>query len=239
MAALRSVGGIQVRYSPWYGNLQAVLVAAPTQVWMRDPEILMRAMAVGREMGYSRFLVQATGATQKQILLDAGFRELDRLHVLFRRCALALPKVPDSAKVGRLQRASPIHVDEVIRVDNACFEPFWAMNQLALSEAVAATPRSRFRVMTVGDSDVLAGYAIFGLGGGEGYLQRIAVDPDWQGRGFATRLIVDGLRWAKRWRARRVGVNTQQRNENALRLYLKLGFEQQTEGISIFEPAAP
>ena len=217
--------------------MQAVLVTAPPKVWVRDPEILMRAMAVGREMGYSRFLVQATGATQKTALLDYGFHEVDRLHVLFRRNALALPKVPESAAAGRLQRATSLHVDEVIRVDNACFEPFWAMNPLALSEAVAATPRSRFRVMTVGDSDVLAGYAIFGLGGGEGYLQRIAVDPQWQGCGFATRLIVDGLRWAKRWRTRRVGVNTQQRNENALRLYLKLGFELEAEGISIFEPS--
>lgn len=188
-------------------------------------------------MGYSRFLVQATGSTQKAVLASAGMREVDRLHVLFRRSALSLPQVPASAGTARIHRANQLHVDEVIRVDNACFEPFWAMNQLALAEAVAATPRSRFRVMTVGDSDEVAGYAIFGLGGGEGYLQRIAVDPRWQGRGFATRLIVDGLRWAKRWRTRRVGVNTQQRNENALKLYLKLDFELQAEGISIFEPS--
>lgn len=213
------------------------MVAVPPHVWVRDPEILFRAMALGREMGYSRFLVQATGSTQKAVLASAGMREVDRLHVLFRRSALSLPQVPASAGTARIHRANQLHVDEVIRVDNACFEPFWAMNQLALAEAVAATPRSRFRVMTVGDTDEVAGYAIFGLGGGEGYLQRIAVDPRWQGRGFATRLIVDGLRWAKRWRTRRVGVNTQQRNENALKLYLKLDFELQAEGISIFEPS--
>ncbi len=216
-----------------------MLVTVPPQVWVRDPEILTRAMAVGKGMGFSRFLVQATGATQKAVLVAAGFHEVDRLHVLFRRSSLPLPEVPASARIARLQRASSLHIDEVIRVDNACFEPFWAMNQLALAEAVAATPRSRFRVVTVGDSDELAGYAIFGLGGGEGYLQRIAVDPRWQGRGFATRLIVDGLRWTKRWRTRRVGVNTQQRNEKALKLYLKLDFELQAEGIWIFEPSSP
>lgn len=234
MSALRVVGGVQVRFSPWYGASGAVLLSAPPRAWVHNPDFLSRAMALGRESGFSRFLVQATSETQRRVLAGAGYQEVDELYVLYRSCTQPLPEIPATSRDVRLCRGLQAHHAEVIEVDRRCFEPFWAMNRAALSEALLATPRSRFRVLTVGDSDRVIGYDIFGMGGGEGYLQRIAVDPEFQRRGYATRLIVDGLRWAKRWRARRVGVNTQRRNRTALQLYLSLGFELQPEGIAIF-----
>jgi len=236
VASLRLVGGVQVRFSPWYGSSGAVLLSAPPRVWMHNPDFLARAMALGRESGYSNFLVQATSEAQREVLRAAGYEEVDELDVLYRSCAQPLPSVPATSTNARLGRGLRAHHEEVIAVDRRCFEPFWAMNRAALAEALLATPRTRFRVLTYGDADRVIGYAIFGMGGGEGYLQRIAVDPEFQRRGYATRLIVDGLRWSKRWRARRVGVNTQRRNHTALQLYLSLGFELQPEGIAIYAP---
>ena len=224
-----------MRYSPWYGSGGSYLLSAPPKAWVTDPDFLRRAIGEGRSLGIDRFLIQANSATQRSVLVASGYLQVDELHVLFRRTNRDLPRLPESAHGARLSRATSIHLEEVIRIDNLCFDPFWAMNQLALTEALAATPRTRFRVLTEGDQDRVIGYAIFGLGGGEGYLQRIAVDPGWQRRGLATRLISDGLRWARRWRARRVGVNTQKKNQGALRLYLELGFELQEEGIAIFQ----
>jgi ribosomal protein S18 acetylase RimI-like enzyme len=215
------------------------LLSGPSHLWLRDPTWLEKAVEVARNYGYSEVLVQTSGPVQGRVLEERGFELVDRLFVLFRPMSLPIEPYPESARAASLRRGRSTDTRRVIEVDNRCFEPFWQMNEYALNEALVATPRVRFRVLIAGDNDDIVGYAVFGLGTGEGYLQRIAVDPTYQGNGFATRLIVDGLKWAKRWRARRVGVNTQQRNERALRLYLKLGFELQNDGISIYRVSSP
>ena len=71
----------------------------------------------------------------------------------------------------------------------------------------------------------MVGYAITGRGAGQGFLQRLATDPDLYGRGVGSALVVDALQWSARRRARRVLVNTQRENTRALDLYRRLGFE--------------
>ncbi len=201
---------------------------------MKERIWIDRARTAAAGKGYSGFLIQATSANQRETLESYGFRRVDELFVLFRSMALPPLEVSRQPRDLRFRRAREVDVAPVIAVDNRCFDAFWMMNTGALAEATMATPRSRFRVLTAGDEERVIGYAIFGLGAGEGYLQRIAVDPEWRGKGLATLMIADGLRWAKRWRARRVGVNTQQSNMAALQLYLKLGFVLEPEGIAIY-----
>ncbi|MHB8190160.1 MAG: GNAT family N-acetyltransferase [Ferrimicrobium sp.] len=228
------IAGRVVRLSPWYGSDGAVLVGMAPQLWQSDSSWLTRVQKEAAERGFSALLIQATSAVQRAMLERMSFEEVDELHVLFKSLRDTLPSAPVTAQEFSIRRTREVDLAEVLRVDNRCFEPFWMMNEAALLEATMATPRYRFRIATAGHNDEIVGYAISGLGAGEGYLQRIAVDPEWQGRGFATSLVVDGLRWAKRWRARRVGVNTQKRNETAFRLYCRLGFVAQSEGISIY-----
>jgi len=228
------VAGRSVRLSPWYGFDGAVLLGLAPALWLRDPAWLDIARRAAAARGWRRFLVQATTPAQRLALDAAGWVLVDELYVLFRRGSLELPPVPHTARGVEMRRGRAADTAELLEVDHRCFEPFWMMNEAALREALQATPRTRFRVLASADDDRVVGYAIFGLGAGEGYLQRIAVDPRYQGRGLATRLIVDGLRWAKRWRARRVGVNTQRSNETALRLYQRLGFEMEPNGITIY-----
>ena len=72
----------------------------------------------------------------------------------------------------------------------------------------------------------VVGYAVTGRAGTRGYLQRLAVAPaTTNGRGIGTALVVDGLRWLRRWGAKEVLVNTQEANEAAVQLYEPLGFE--------------
>ncbi len=233
-ASVVEVAGQTFRLSPWYGRSGAVLLGVPPHLWMKERVWIDRARLAAAGKGYKGFLVQATSANQRDTLEGYGFRMVDQLFVLFRSLARPLPDVDRPLWDLRLRRAREVDVSSVIEVDNRCFDTFWMMNTSALTEATMATPRSRFRVLTAGDQEQVIGYAIFGLGAGEGYLQRIAVDPEWRGRGLGTLMIADGLRWAKRWRARRVGVNTQQSNRSALQLYIKLGFELEPEGIAIY-----
>ena len=85
-----------------------------------------------------------------------------------------------------------------------------------------ATPVSRYRVTT--ERGRPTGYAVFGLAGRRGYLQRLAVDPAHAGQGLASVLIRDGLRWLVRRGASSALVNTQIRNARALHVYRGHGF---------------
>jgi ribosomal protein S18 acetylase RimI-like enzyme len=52
-------------------------------------------------------------------------------------------------------------------------------------------------------------------------------------------LVVDGLRWLKRWRVDQVVVNTQFENARALGLYERLGFRRQPLGLSVLSAGIP
>lgn len=79
----------------------------------------------------------------------------------------------------------------------------------------------------------VAGYAITGRAGVRGYLQRLAVDPALQRKGVGSALVLDGLRWLRRWGSREVLVNTQVGNTGAVALYEALGFRIQPEGLAV------
>ena len=65
---------------------------------------------------------------------------------------------------------------EVLAVDHAAFPSFWRLDAAGLDEAVAATPRTRFRVAEpAATATSLGGYAICGRAGSRGYVQRLAV----------------------------------------------------------------
>jgi ribosomal protein S18 acetylase RimI-like enzyme len=79
----------------------------------------------------------------------------------------------------------------------------------------------------------LVGYAITGFAGEHGYLQRLAVEPSYQGRGHATALVHDGLEWLVQRGATGASVNTQEQNGRALALYLHMGFTHVNPGLAV------
>jgi GNAT superfamily N-acetyltransferase len=81
----------------------------------------------------------------------------------------------------------------------------------------------------------IIGYAVCGRAGHRGYVQRLAVDPAAQGRGVGAALLVDGLRWLRRWGARDALVNTQVGNDRSLRLYQRSGFVLQPDGLAVLQ----
>ena len=122
-------------------------------------------------------------------------------------------------------------VGAVLALDARAFDSFWRLDGAGLDEAISATPHSRFRVATAGDA--IIGYAITGRAGRRGYIQRLAVDPANQRSGVGTALVLDALRWLRRWRADRVMVNTQLQNDRALALYERVGFRRETVGLAV------
>ena len=179
--------------------------------------------------GFRAVLTPALGAADQTPFLASGFTVHERLHLLTRDLE-ALPQPGEVA--GLLRRSRRADRARLLEVDGSAFPDFWQLDDDALTDALAATPSSRLRVADTGSAR-LAGYAITGRAGPRGYLQRLAVDPAEQRRGIGTALVVDGLRWLRRWGAREVLVNTQEHNAAALALYEVLGFRCQADGLAV------
>ena len=110
------------------------------------------------------------------------------------------------------------------------------MDRIGIDETCEATPAHRARAI---DSDPatarapIAGFAITGRAARTGYLQRLAVHPDWQGHGFGFSLALDSVTWMRRRRLTRAVVNTATDNTVALDLYGRIGFRVLPQGLAV------
>jgi ribosomal protein S18 acetylase RimI-like enzyme len=175
--------------------------------------------------GFGEVLTGALAPAEQRGFLTAGFVVREELHLLVHDLR-DLPPVP----VAPLRRARTADRPGVLEVDSAAFPPFWRLDPEGLSDALAATPTSRFRVAVVGG---VVGYAIVGRAARRGYVQRLAVAPEVQGAGLGRALLIDGLRWLRRRGAARAVVNTQVDNDRARRLYESFGFHMAPSGLAV------
>lgn len=226
-------GDGRLRIATWRGDTTTAYLTPtrgrPTAAAIeRSVEELSRA-------GYRTALTAALGPVDALPFLAAGFSVHERLHLLIR----AADHPPPLAVVGvPLRRGRQGDREDLLAVDRAAFPPFWRLDGPGLDDALAATPSSRLRVVDRTDGeDGVAGYAVTGRSGPRGYLQRLAVDPTLQRRGLGSALVIDALRWLRRWGAREVLVNTQEDNAAALALYRSIGFRLQPHGLAVLRRA--
>ncbi len=129
-------------------------------------------------------------------------------------------------------RLVPVHAQDeralaaVTRIDHAAFPWLWRNNR-AEFDVYLCTPGVELALIEAdGEPVAYMGLTHFA---GWGHLDRIAVAPAWQGRGFgldALRLAVDAMR---RRGARRIGLSTQRTNRRSQRLYERFGFRRSFE----------
>jgi ribosomal protein S18 acetylase RimI-like enzyme len=182
-------------------------------------------MRVLRGNGYESVVTNALGPAETLPFVDAGFSVRERLHLL----AHDLTEIPTVEHPTR--RARNVDRAAVLHLDQRAFRPFWRLDAAAMDSAIEATPTTRYRVIESGDG--LGAYGITGRAGRVGYVQRIAVDPEDQGRGLGRSVVADALRWVRRHRAERALVNTQLDNEPALALYHSCGFRELPTGLCV------
>lgn len=226
----------QVRAGPWQGDSRVAylvpLCGGPTL----SVAFVRGAMAELGARGFSRVVTNALAPADQVAFFGAGFEVQERLHLLSHDLQ-ALPEVrapgvraPGEAVTGH-RRARPSEHAAVLGLDARAFPPFWRLDGPGLADALAATPRNRFRVVTQG-GDMVA-YALTGRAGRRGFLQRLAVEPERRRQGLGRELVLDALRWLRRRRVERVVVNTPTGNEAALALYQSLGFRREQRGLSV------
>lgn len=127
-------------------------------------------------------------------------------------------------------------IPEALRIDAAAFDEFWRFDRCALAEAMEATPSTVLHVVR-NPEDGLAGFAVTGAAQAISYLQRLAVDPRWQGQGIGRSLVRASARWAKRAGSRALMLNTQSDNVEAIGLYESEGFRLLEEPLAVLEKA--
>lgn len=213
------------RIAPWRGGGGAAhLVVSPDATV--SSTVVRRCVEKARASGYESVLTSAVSTRESEPFVDAGFTVHERLHLL----ALDLdrpPAAPSLPLVKAVRRDRPA----VLELDDLSFDEFWRLGPVGLKDALDATPTSRFRIARDGDR-VLA-YAITGVAGRFGYLQRIAVHPDVRRQHWGNALVADALTWVWRHGATRAYVNTQLENTGALTLYQSFGFEILPTGLCV------
>ncbi len=164
-----------------------------------------------------------------EVFADAGFATIDTLALLeldlraSRRPAIRL-------QTKRLTRR---HTREAVAIDRRAFGAPWANDAASLTAIRRATPAYRARQLSVDDQ--LVAFAISGVAGQTGYLQRLAVDPRHQRGGRGKSLVADALCWMHDRHLANALVNTAVGNVAALALYDQFGFRQRPDRLTIAE----
>lgn len=227
--------GEEARAGPWRGRHDIAYLTPRAGGPAPSPGFVQCCVDRLAADGFTQVVTSALAPLDQAAFLGAGFEVQEDLRVL----AHDLRHIrPDPELIGcGLRRARSEDWGSVLDVDGLAFEPFWQLDRVALSEAISATPHTRFRVATgsgdQGGGDQVLGYAITGRATSGGFVQRLAVHPAHQGAGLGSALVLDGLRWLRRWRVDAAFVNTQAGNDRAFGLYLRLGFRVDSGALSV------
>lgn len=141
---------------------------------------------------------------------------------------------PISAPQHLVARVDIPDLDAMLAIDKAAFPEFWRFDSPSLVESTQATSESSVFVINDGYLGI-AGFAVVGYGRAISYLQRVAVEPRWQGQGMGRSLVRAAARSARRHGSRALLLNTQHDNTPALGLYETEGFVQLPESLAVLK----
>ncbi|HAV78409.1 MAG TPA: hypothetical protein DCX53_13760 [Anaerolineae bacterium] len=148
------------------------------------------------------------------------------------------PRVSRESKGVHFRDMIEADLPDVVRVDNASFDPLWHNSQETLRRALA---QSLFATVAEDERGVI-GYQVTTSSGSRAHLARLAVHPSAQRRGIASAVLGDLFTRLNHKGYRRLSVNTQSDNQTSLNLYKKLGFARTGEAYPVYTfdvPAYP
>ncbi len=234
-------GATTARARPWpqHPSRAALLIGGshnPT-VQLPDTPILQSWVDTLSRWGYDSVRTSPLAPVAVTALSAVGFNTSQKLTLLERPDIRAvtvsqpLRSVRPRFPMSRMPR--PSMVEAILRIDHAAFGQEWMMDRETFREALHATRRARIFVSRV-DGE-LSGFVIAGITDSYGFIQRLAVHPDFQRRGEASSLVQNSLSWIHSRRCRSTVVNTEVSNAAALSIYEDNGFVPLEYNLSVME----
>ena len=234
-------GATTARARPWpeVPSRAALLISgshSPT-VQLPDTSILQTWVDTLSRWGYDSVRTSPLAPVAAAALSAVGFNTSQRLTLLERPDVGAVivcrplrsvrPRFPMS------RMPTPSMVEAILRIDRAAFGDEWMMDHETFREALHATRQARIFVSRV--DDALSGFVIAGITDSYGFIQRLAVHPDFQRQGEASSLVQNSLSWIHSRGCRSTVVNTEVSNAAALSIYEHNGFAPLEYNLSVME----
>ena len=164
-----------------------------------------------------------------ELLEGSDFHLVDRVVVLLWSKSAA-PENPAKADV-QIRAMQPEDLEVVEMVDNVAFGKIWQNSLASLRAGYKAAA-----IATVAfENQKIVGYQISTPTSSGGHLARLAVLPEYQGRGIGYALIKNMQESFTKRGVQSVTVNTQISNLSSLALYQKAGFQRSGEDYSVYQ----
>ena len=128
-----------------------------------------------------------------------------------------------------IRQAAATESGALTTLDACAFEPLWRYSRRQMQDALDAGP-----VLVAQVGDQLVGYMAFQFLEETCLLVRLAVHPDWRGRGIGRALFGEALLQAQRHGCMRALLNTQASNQRAKDIYHAFGFRPTGESFAVF-----
>ncbi len=227
-------GAGRARVRPWHHDPSVAQLTFTDHGFVPTSTGLRVWLGELKARGFSSVRSGAVTESSADTMQRQGFDITQRLHLL------DLSLVGWRAPTGNDLRTALLRVRDrsaAADLDRSAFGDVWALDAIGIGETCMATPASRSRCI---DGSVFGftgpiGYAITGRADHTGYLQRLAIRPDFQARGAGWALTRDSLMWMQRRRLTRAMVNTHTDNNVALGLYQRFGFRLLPQGLVVLK----
>jgi ribosomal protein S18 acetylase RimI-like enzyme len=167
------------------------------------------------------------------LLVSSGFYSRQKL-VLLEKFGLGIDQRSGQSS-ARIRPMQTKEYGSVIEVDAAAFPLLW---QITLPDLQRAHTQSFLATVAEMQSRVV-GYQVSTRSTLGIHLARLAVHPDFQGKGIAWDLVKDLISQAGRQNLQRFTVNTQSDNPVSLMLYKKMGFQETGERYPVYNYQIP
>jgi ribosomal protein S18 acetylase RimI-like enzyme len=187
--------------------------------------------------GYDSVRTSPVAPVAASALSAVGFNTSQKLTLLERpdtgAIAVAQPLRAIRSRFPASRMPAPSTVEAILRIDRAAFGQEWMMDEQTFREALHATRRARIFGSYV-DGE-LSGFVIAGITDSYGFIQRLAVHPNFQRRGDASSLVQNSLAWIHSRGCRSTVVNTEVSNAAALSIYERNGFVPLDYNLAVME----